>query len=412
MQTTARLILGFSLLASLIWLAPAGAQIPRPTPKPTLRPARPTPKPTPVPTPAPTPSIEKAIWNTIKNSADPAMFDKFLADYPNGEFASAARARRAELLRPKPTPTPTPLPPATPTPTPTPAPAPAAGTIRKNNLGMEFVYLPAGSFMRGSTDADIERIVKANKLIDSQVTADLFKDEKPQHRVTISQPFYLGRFEVTQQQWQAVMETTVQQQRDKANPNYNLSNVGPKQPMYFVSWEEAQEFIQKLNQRNDGFTYRLPTEAEWEYAARAETTGDYAGNLETMAWYGDNSGKAQRDSLKEWVKSGRNAQKYYDDFLKPNGNGTHEVGSKSPNRWGLYDMHGNVWEWCADWYGDYVAGNQIDPKGPDNGTYRVLRGGSWYYYSRVCRSALRFNYSPGDRGLFIGFRVVSGSRTP
>ena len=307
------------------------------------------------------------------------------------------------------------LPPPVVTPVPvasTPPPKPGVGTVRKNSLGMEFAYIPAGSFLMGSTEEDINRVVAANNPMDDQVNRDLFKSELPQHRVTISQPFYLGRYEVTQKQWEQVMGTTVQQQRDKANPNFNLSNVGPNQPMYFVSWEEAQELIRKLNERNDGFVYRLPMEAEWEYACRAGTNGDYAGNLNTLGWYGDNSGREQRNSLAEWVKSERNSQKYYDQFLKPNGNGTHEVGMKAPNPWGVYDMHGNVYEWCEDWYGDYASGNQTDPTGAANGQYRVRRGGSWSYVGRICRAAYRSRNAPGVRSDSIGFRVVVAARTP
>lgn len=299
--------------------------------------------------------------------------------------------------------------PVTPPPPPTPRPL-ALGSTRQNGLGMEFTYIPAGSFTMGSTEADIQRVVKANQSKDDQVTAALYKDETPSHAVTISQGFFMGRTEVTQAQWEAVMKTTVQQQRDKAG-NYALSNVGPNQPMYYVSWEEAQEFIKRLNERKDGYEYRLPTEAEWEYAARAGTTSDYAGNLDALGWYGDNSGRERRDSVLEWVKSGRDGQKYVDQFLKPNGNGTHEVSTKSPNPWGLYDTHGNVWEWCADWYGDYPAGNQTDPRGPATGQDRVVRGGSWDVIGWYCRSAIRLRYAPGARNSYLGFRVVSSART-
>jgi formylglycine-generating enzyme required for sulfatase activity len=208
-----------------------------------------------------------------------------------------------------------------------------------------------------------------------------------------------------------LLNNSLRHYRDKANPNFNLSNVGANQPMYFVSWNETQEFIRKLNERNDGFVYRLPTEAEWEYACRAGTTGDYAGNLDTLGWYGDNSGREQRSSLAEWVKNKRDGQKYFDNFLKPNGNGTHEVGMKAPNAWGLYDMHGNVWEWCADWYGDYASGDQTDPVGAPGGQYRVLRGGSWVNLAAYCRSAYRNWLVPGARNINIGFRVVVAART-
>ncbi|MGE0885501.1 MAG: SUMF1/EgtB/PvdO family nonheme iron enzyme [Blastocatellales bacterium] len=358
--------------------------------------APPTVAPTPIPAFDPL-AVELALWNSAQRNDEIADYEDYLRQYPNGRFAVAARNRIARLRAAVITP-------------PTP-PKPTIGTTRQNSIGMEFTYIPEGSFMMGSSDADIQRVVNASKGSDPETKSDWFNDEKPQRRVTISRPFFMGQHEVTQKQWQDVMGTTVQQQRDKANPNFVLSNIGPNQPMYFVNWEEVQEFIKRLNAKNDGFVYRLPTEAEWEFAARAGTTGDYAGNLDAMAWYADNSGKARRDSLAEWVKSGRDYQKYYDNFLKPNGNGTHDVGTKAPNAWGLFDMHGNVWEWCSDWYGDYPSGNQTDPQGATTGQYRALRGGSWDYLGRYCRSAVRSWYAPGNRYDVIGFRVVAVSRT-
>jgi formylglycine-generating enzyme required for sulfatase activity len=151
----------------------------------------------------------------------------------------------------------------------------------------------------------------------------------------------------------------------------------PNNPVDQVSWNMAQEFIQKLNSRGDSYRYRLPTEAEWEYAARAGTTGPYAGDLEAMAWYEVNSGGM-----------------------------THPVAKKAANAWGLYDMHGNVWEWTADWFGSYSSGAVTDPTGPSTGSYRVDRGGSWDDGARGCRSAVRPYGSPGLRRSYLGFRLL------
>ena len=187
-------------------------------------------------------------------------------------------------------------------------------------------------------------------------------------RVLISKAFELQTREVTQAQWQAVMGS---------NPS---SFKGPDLPVEKVSWDDAQAFIAKLNAKNDGYRYRLPTEAEWEYAARAGTTGPYAGDLDAMAWYEQNSGRT-----------------------------THPVGTKAANAWGLYDMHGNVWEWVQDWDGNYDASAVTDPVGPSSGSYRVLRGGSWRHESQYCRSADRNSSSPGYRGYFLGLRLLRTS---
>ena len=203
--------------------------------------------------------------------------------------------------------------------------------------------------------------------------------------------------------------TTARQQSDKANPQFSMAGEGDSYPMYYVSWEEAQAFIRKLNEANDGYTYRLPSEAEWEYAARAGTTGDYAGNLDAMAWYGNNSGNNPLDAAAIWANDKAN----YFKRITENGGQTHPVGQKQPNSFGLYDMHGNVWEWCQDYYQDSYAGAPTDGStwlsGKDS-RYRVLRGGSWGSYADGCRSADRRRNEPGGRVSRNGFRVVASAR--
>ncbi len=203
--------------------------------------------------------------------------------------------------------------------------------------------------------------------------------EKPAHGVTISRPFYMGKFEVTQAQYAAVLGS---------NPSFFKGDV--QRPVERVSWDEMQAFCQKLS-TSSGRTVRLPTEAEWEYGCRAGTvtqycSGDADSGLGGVAWYESNSGGT-----------------------------THAVGKKAANGWGLNDMHGNVWEWCQDWYGElyYRANAVTDPQGPDSGTCRVLRGGSWSFNPQFCRSAYRIYFNPDFRDRSFGFRVVVlASRTP
>lgn len=261
---------------------------------------------------------------------------------------------------------------------------PVGGTTNKtargftddlNGVNLEMVYVPGGKFMMGG---------------------DKYDDEKPRHEVTVP-AFYIGKFQVTQAQWKAVMG-------DKVKPNFK----GDDLPMESVSWEDAKEFCKKLTQMTNK-AYRLPTEAEWEYACRAGTTGDYAGKLDEMAWYGDNSGKTRIDALKLWNSDSAN----YGKQLTENGNQTHPVGEKKPNAFGLYDMHGNVWEWCEDvWHGSY-KGAPIDGSawlsGGDS-SRRVVRGGSWLISQDICRSAVRNRIGPGIRNFVIGFRVVVSAR--
>jgi formylglycine-generating enzyme required for sulfatase activity len=168
--------------------------------------------------------------------------------------------------------------------------------------------------------------------------------------------------------------------------------------MYWVNWDEAQEFIRRLNALKDGFIYRLPTEAEWEYAARAGTTGPFA--------FGGSLTSSQANFDGNYPYGGTAKGPYLES--------TSPVGNYQPNAWGIYDMHGNLMEWCQDWYSDgyYGSSTGADPKGPSTGTSRVLRGGSWYSNAVGVRSALRDTNSPVGRHDFIGFRVVAAARTP
>ena len=197
-----------------------------------------------------------------------------------------------------------------------------------------------------------------------------------QHRVNLTKGYWLGATEVTQGQWKAVMGN---------NPS-EFTSCGSNCPVEKVSWNDVQEFIKKLNGKGYG-SFALPTEAQWEYAARAGTTtaysfGNYPSQLGDYAWYGDNSGKE-----------------------------THAVASKKPNPWGLYDMHGNVWEWTADWYDrTSPSGTTTDPTGGNSGSTRVIRGGGWNATAQYLRSAFRYFGSPGYRNYYIGFRLLL--RTP
>ena len=214
---------------------------------------------------------------------------------------------------------------------------------------LDLALVPAGSFLMGDADTS------------------------PVHKVALTKPFYMGKYAVTQEQYEQVMGV---------NPSYFK---GAKNPVETVSWDDAQEFCKRLGQATKQ-TVRLPTEAEWEYACRAGSQTEYCnGNgveaLKKVGWcsYDGNWGSA---------------------------GGTKPVGSFQPNAWGFYDMHGNVWEWCQDWYGDYAAKVAADPQGHVQGAYRVLRGGSWNSNPGTCRSALRSGFFPIHRDYFVGFRVV------
>jgi formylglycine-generating enzyme required for sulfatase activity len=238
-----------------------------------------------------------------------------------------------------------------------------------NSIGMKLVLIPKGTFMMGSPESEQGR-----------------NENETQHEVTISKNYYLGVYEVTQAQYEKVMGK---------NPSYfqgaKVGNENADLPVENVSWNDAVEFCKKLSdlpeEKKAGRLYRLPTEAEWEYGCRAGSKTAYAfddeeGLLPEYGWFKRNS-------------SGR----------------THTVGLLEPNAWGLYDMHGNVWEWCSDRYGDYSKGAVSDPSGPKEGSDRVGRGGGWDFVAALCRSAFRFGFGPSDRDSFIGFRVALSSQS-
>ncbi len=227
-----------------------------------------------------------------------------------------------------------------------------------NSLGMEFNYIEPGTFQMGSGQGNA--------------------DEMPVHEVTITKGFFMMTTEVIKWQWYLVM---------KNSPwagEYNVMD-SHNSPAEYVSWEDVQIFIDNVNKRSNR-KYRLPTEAEWEYACRAGSTTEYSfddiKNINNYVWYMQNT-----------ILSGEGY--------------THLVGQKEPNAWGLLDMHGNAWEWCQDWYSEYRSGSVIDPKGPAWGSYRVLRGGNWKDHAYNSRSAMRSKSLSDNKRIGYGFRLVS-----
>jgi len=232
-----------------------------------------------------------------------------------------------------------------------------------NSVGMKLVLISPGEFVMGSAEAEKYGT----------------HDEK-QHRVRITKPYCLAVHEVTQEQYEKIMGEQPWSGRAYVEE-------GAEYPATYVRWEEAVEFCKKLSSK-EGRRYRLPTEAEWEYACRAGSTslycyGDDGADLRTYAWYSVNS----YDGVERYPR---------------------QVGSKRANSWGLFDMHGNVWEWCQDWYGEdyYESSPTEDPTGPKSGSLRVFRSGSGDCGSWGCRSAARTALKPDDRGDFLGFRVA------
>ncbi|MBT3196101.1 MAG: formylglycine-generating enzyme family protein [Gammaproteobacteria bacterium] len=224
-------------------------------------------------------------------------------------------------------------------------------------------------------------------------------NDERQHRVKLTEGYWMGKYEVTQGQWKKVMGN---------NPS-NFTSCGSSCPVEMISWEDTQSFIRKLNGRGNG-TFKLPSEAQWEYAARAgSTTALYSGNLtikgknngpelDPISWYGGNSGVH--------YSGGYDCSGWSEKQYSSNSCGTHPVGKKQPNNYGLYDMSGNVWEWVNDWKGGYPTGTVTDPEGPSSGRSRVYRGGSWLHYAGSLRSADRYDDSPSYRNRYLGVRLL------
>lgn len=234
-----------------------------------------------------------------------------------------------------------------------------------NGVTFTMVFVESGTFTMGATAEQQEP----------------YEDEKPPHRVTLTKDFYIGETEVTQALWKAVMGFTPTASGSQWS---TASGLGDDFPAYYISYEDVQQFISQLNSLT-GAQFRMPTEAEWEYAARGGSKSkgyQYSGsnNIGDVAWYEGNSGKK-----------------------------THAVKTKKANELGLYDMSGNVWEWCSDWKGDYTSSPAVDPTGLDSGGWRVYRGGSWYNDARGCRVAVRNGYFPSHRNNAFGFRLVLSS---
>ena len=232
-------------------------------------------------------------------------------------------------------------------------------SLTVNGVSFEMVYVEGGTFDMGAT---------------MEQGSDANDDEYPVHSVTL-EGYYIGKYEVTQGLWLAVMGSW------PGTAPINSWGVGANYPAYYICWNDCQEFVSRLNSLT-GMTFRLPTEAEWEYAARGGNKSrlyQYSGsnNIFDVAWHKGNSDAR-----------------------------THAVGTKSPNELGIYDMSGNVWEWCSDWYGGYSAGSQTNPQGPSSGSDRVLRGGSWNYYASRCRVSIRDYYGPDGSSFDIGLRLV------
>lgn len=247
-------------------------------------------------------------------------------------------------------------------------PAPAANqdfTETAWDINMKMIWVEGGDFLMGCT---------------SEQGGDCGSDEQNVRRVTVD-GFYIGMLEVTQSQWEKVVGTSIYQQKSKAGGD-STPGTGPDYPMYYVSWDEAMEFCRLLSNKT-GRTYTLPTEAQWEYAARGGNKNEgtkYAGSnmIDAVAWYPDNSGGT-----------------------------AHVVGSKRANALGIYDMSGNVWEWCKDWYADsYVSYDTNNPVGPSSGSSRVVRGGSWKRGPSNCRVTERVGDPTTNKHYHLGFRVV------
>ena len=291
-----------------------------------------------------------------------------------------------------------------------------------DSIGMKLVLIPPGEFIMGSEESAEAMVNYFNATYGIELKAEGYNREHPKHRVRITRPFYLGTYPVTVGQFRRFVQDAdykTDAEKDgkggegydsatgkweKKKPEYTWRSLGFEQtdehPVVNVSWNDAVAFCEWIS-RKEGKTYRLPTEAEWEYACRAGTTTRY--------WSGDNpeklagAGNVRDATLKTKFPKWGHTIRAHDGYVF-----TSPVGSYRANPFGLYDMHGNAWQWCADWYGEkyYAASPLEDPIGPDSGWSRVLRGGSWSYGPTLARSAYRSWYAPDDRDTCCGFRVA------
>ncbi len=323
--------------------------------------------------------LEQAAWDVVKDSKDKTKIQAYLTEFSSGTNAPLARIRLRQLDAPVVTPTKT---------VGNNSGSTAAGTVRKNPLGMELVYIPQGEFMMGSSEAEIDEALYESKKYNINIVCkrEIFTPQMPKHKVTITNGFWMGKYEVTQGQCQSVMGD---------NPS-KFTDCGANCPVEQVNWDDIQVFLKRLNAKNDGYEYSLPSEAQWEYAARAGTTTAFA--------YGDslNSSQANFDGNYPYAST-------KGTYIRK----TVTVGNYRPNAWGLYDMHGNVWEWVQDIY------NSSYQDLPSDGTanlsvgdssVRALRGGSFADLATGARSANRGREASSVRDVFGGFRVAARGR--
>jgi formylglycine-generating enzyme required for sulfatase activity len=249
--------------------------------------------------------------------------------------------------------------------------------IALDSLGFEFVPIAPGSFVMGSDEGR--------------------KYEGPPHEVVLTKPFEIGKYEVTQAQWKAVMGTEPWKGKQYAE-------ILDKAPAQGISWLTAQSFLKRLNASDSVFTYRLPTEAEWEYVARAGTSNffGYTDDPDSICVFANIADQSAKKQFPQW----EDCAPCTDGFAM-----AAPVGSLAPNAWGVHDMIGNVWEWVADWYGPYPDSTVIDPKGPSEGDRRVLRGNSWDALVRAARVSNRFVMDPRENSVLFGFRIVRERRS-
>jgi formylglycine-generating enzyme len=286
-----------------------------------------------------------------------------------------------------------------------------------NGIGMKFVLIPAGEFQMGTSSDEPKQIQR----IDKAFNAELAVDEAPKHLIRISQPFYLGMYEVTRRQFSEFVKATryrTDAERDKPIPaarnettgiretpsKFTWNNAGFVQsddhPVVNVSWNDAVAFCDWLK-KTERREYRLPTEAEWEYACRAGTTTlfQFGDRVEDLSTYANIADQSARVKFANWAHAIDTDDGYPC---------TAPVGKLKPNAWGLYDMHGNVWEWCSDIYDKefYKQAFTYDPPGAKAGSLRVCRGGSWAHSPKDCRSAVRLGLDPAARNQFRGLRIA------